>query len=610
MFPPSLPGRWPLIALACASLPALAQTAAEQNIVITATRQPTRADQAVAEITVIDRGQIELAQGRTLGELLAQQGGFQVAANGGLGKTSAVFVRGLDARHLLLLVDGVRLGSATSGAAAFDNLPLGMIERIEIVRGPLSSLYGSDAVGGVVQVFTRRAGPGVKAQARATVGSNDYRQLGAGVDIGAGGLRLSAHALHTRSAGFSATNERAPFGSHHPDIDGFRQNAGSVGAGYRLDADWQVEARVLQSHGRTQYDDGPGADARAALHHQVAAAELQGRVSEGWRTKLRLARSTDDYDTLASASPWTDLGVIATVQRQLSWENTLSTPVGSLLLLAEHLQQTVSKPASQFERTERTINATAVGLDGHTGPHTWSGSIRHDRNSQFGGQTTGTLGYGFAFDKAWRGSASVGSSFVAPSFNQLYWPGFSNPLLQPEEGRHAELGLRYAESGHAVRITGYTNRIRNYITSGQRPDNLPRTRTQGVTITAEGEAGPWRYSASFDDVDARNRTAGSNHGKELPRRAKQALRGTLGVDLGTWTVGGSFAAFSRRYDNAANTLALPGYGTVDLHAQWRLAPGWQLMAKLNNVGDKQYETVYGYNQPGREAFLGVRYAMP
>ncbi len=463
-------------------------------VVVTATRTPTRVDENLADVTVIDRRQIEQAAGRTLPELLAQQPGVQFAANGGLGKSGSVFLRGLESRHTLLLVDGVRYGSATVGTPAWENLPLEAIERIEIVRGPVSGLYGTDAVGGVVQVFTRRGADGLRLDASATGGSHRYGQLGAGVRFGQGAFDGSAQVVHTTTRGFSATNERARFGSFDPDADGFVQNSGTLQLGWRLGGGWRLDTRALRSDGTTRIDDGPGADSRAALRSEVLSVAVGGPVEAAWRTQFRVARSADDYETLATASKFTPLGSTATVQRQYAWENTFATPLGTALLLAERLEQQVDRPGAAYAVSERSIDGIAAGLGGSAGRHSWQANARRDRNSQFGGQTTGTLAYGLALSPAWRAAASYGTSFVAPSFNQLYFPGFGNPDLQPEEGRHGEVGLRWAAAGQELRAAYFDNRIRGYIPSGPLPANVPRARVDGASLA---------YQAQLRRVDAR-----------------------------------------------------------------------------------------------------------
>lgn len=604
-----------LAAAGCAfSVPTFAQTISAstfkvEQIVVTGTRTPTRVDEALGDVTVIDRVQIEQSTGKTLAELLGQQAGVQFWSTGGQGKSSSVSLRGLEARHTLLLIDGVRYSSATLGTPAWENIPLESIERIEIVRGPLSGLYGSDAVGGVIQIFTRRGKEGLRGNAVATVGSKRFGQLGGGLSFGQGAFDGSVQVQRTENRGFSATNSRVPFGSYNADNDGFRQNSGNAQLGWKIGGGWRADARALQSDGVTQFDDGPGADAKAKLRTQVASVNVGGPVTAIWQTNLRVARSADDYITLATASPFSDLGKIGTLQDQLAWENTVATPVGAAVVIVEQTTQKVSRPGSPFSVSNRDITGVAGGLNGHAGAHHWQANLRHDSNSQFGSQTTGTAAYGFDITPAWRVGASYGTSFVAPSFNQLYFPNFGNPKLLPEEGKQSEVNIRWLGANQQARIAYFDSRIRGYISSGPQPTNIPRTRIDGITASYEARIANITLAASVDHVNPRNDTTGSsNYRKLLPRRVKDSAKLGADVDLGAWRMGGSLVAFSERFDNAANTTRLPGYATLDLRADWRFSKEWSLGVRLNNVTDKKYETVYGYNQPGREGYLTLRYS--
>ena len=601
-----------LAAAGCAfSATTFAQTAATstvEEVVVTGTRTPTRIDEALGDVTVISRDQIEQSAGKTLAELLGQHAGVQFWSSGGLGKASSVSLRGLEARHTLLLIDGVRYSSATVGTPTWENIPLESIERIEIVRGPLSGLYGSDAVGGVIQIFTRKGKDGFRGNAVATVGSKRYGQLGAGLSFGQGAFDGSVQVQRTENRGFSATNSRVPFGSYNADNDGFRQNSVSAQLGWRIGGDWRADARLLQSDGVTQYDDGPGADAKAKLRTRVASINVGGPVTTIWQTNLRVARSTDDYITLASASPFSDLGKIATVQDQLAWENTIATPIGAAVVILEQTKQKVSRPGEPFSVSDRDITGVAAGLNGQAGAHHWQANVRHDRNSQFGSQTTGTAAYGFDITSAWRVGASYGTSFVAPTFNQLYYPNFGNPKLLPEEGKQSEVNVRWLGTHQQARVAYFDSRIRGYISSGPLPTNIPRTRIDGVTASYETRIANVTLAASVDHVNPRNNTNGSSsYGKLLPRRVKDSAKLGADIDLGAWRVGGSFVAFSERFDNASNTTRLPGFATLDLRADWRFSKGWSVGVRLTNVTDKKYETVYGYNQAGREGYLTLRY---
>jgi vitamin B12 transporter len=402
----------------------------------------------------------------------------------------------------------------------------------------------------------------------------------------------------TREDGFSSTNEKVPFGSFNPDDDGFRQNAANANLQYQVNADWRVDAGLLASAGTNRFDDGPGIDARNEVKSLVAQVGVKGRILPGWQSELRAATGDDTDNAVVASFP----GDFKTQQRQWTWINTVDSPLGQVLAGLERRVQKVSGTTA-YSVTERAINSVFAGVNGSSGKHSWQANARRDDNSQFGGSTTGFAGYGYRIAPAWRANVSYGTSFVAPSFNQLYFPMFGNPLLLPEEGRNTDLGLTWSAGGHEVKLVHFDNRIRGYMTATTIPTNIPQSRIDGWTLGYNGSFDRLEVRASLDHLDPRNELTG----KQLPRRAKQ--QATLGADWGqgAWRFGGSLLYVGERFDDVANRTPLASYTTVDLHADWQLAPAWSLQAKLNNATDKVYETALGYNQPPRSFYLTLRW---
>lgn len=581
-----------------AALPAFAQSPSLKETVVTATRSEARADELVSEVRVVDRAAIEASTARTLGELLARNAGVQTSANGGLGKASSVFMRGTDPRHTILLVDGVRLGSATLGTGSWDTIPVDMIERIEVLKGPASALYGSDGVGGVVQIFTRKGRAGFHPYAALTLGGEQHTLAAAGVSAGQGALTYSLGVQRLQEKGFSATNPRAQFGNYNPDRDPFEQDAVNASARYQINPAWSADAGVLYSDGITWYDDGPGRDARSAVRALTAHAGLKGRLGRAWQSELRFGQGNDTFNPSEAKFP----GSFKTEQSQWTWQNNVDTTLGVVLAGLEQRVQKVSG-STAYAVTRRTIDSAFTGLNGSAGSHSWQLNLRHDRNSQFGGSNTGFAGYGYRITQVWRVHASHGTSFVAPSFNQLYFPGFGNPALQPERGRNTDLGVTWAASGHEVKLVRFDNRIRGFMTSTTLPVNIPRVRIDGWTLGYDGRFDALGVHASLDALDPRNEL----NGRQLPRRARH--QATLGADygVGAWRFGASLLRVGSRFDDAGNARPLAAYTTADLHADWQFAKDLSLQAKVNNIADKQYETAYGFNQPGRAFYLTLRW---
>ena len=586
-----------------AAFPTVAQTDTAPQLketVVSATRTPTRTDELVSDVVVITRVDIEKSAGRTLPEILARVPGVQFSSNGGLGKNSSVIIRGAEARHTILLIDGVRYGSATTGTPAWDNIPVDMIERIEVLKGPASALYGSDAVGGVVQIFLRKGAKGFSPYASVTLGSEKYRQLATGFSGGSSEVTYTLGVQKTRDDGFSATNPRVG-ANFNPDRDGFDQDSLNSSVAWQITSNWKIDAGLLFANSVNHTDDGLGRDTRYAGRTRVASAGVEGRLVPGWKSQLRFSQSVDSSQAI-EAAPSVFPSLFKTTQNQLTWQNDIDTRLGVLLAGVEQLRQKVDSTTG-YTVKERQVSSYFLGLNGSQGAHSWQANLRRDQNSQFGGNSTGFAGYGFSITPAWRVNASYGTSFVAPSFNQLYFPGFGNTALQPESGRNTDLGVTWSEAGHTVKLVRYDNRIRGFITSTTTPVNVPQARINGLTLAYDGSFGPLTLRASADALDPRNEVTG----KRLPRRSASQLR--LGADygVGAWTFGGSLLRTGGSFNDTANLQPLDGYTTADLYADYKLSQDWKLQAKINNLTNKQYETILGYNQPGRGVFVTLRW---
>lgn len=582
-----------------AAFPSFAQTPALSETVVTGTRTPTRADSLVSDVVVIERADLEKLTGRTLPEILARTAGVQFSSTGGRGKNSSVFIRGTESRHTILLIDGVRYGSATVGTPIWETLPLSAIERIEVLKGPGSSLYGSDGVGGVVQIFTRKGYAGFHPNAQVSVGSQGYRQAGAGLAGGEGALTYAVNVQATRDKSFSATNSAVQFGNFNPDRDPFDQESINASLGWQLTPYWKIDLGALYSDGNSHFDDGPGGDSQTNIRGQMLRAGISGKFTPGWKTQLQISQSADTSNaTVASFLP----SDFKTTQNQMFWQNDVDTPIGVALFGLERLEQKVDS-STAYTIKERTISSGFVGLNGQSGPHSWQLNARRDRNSQFGGSTTGFAGYGYKLSEQWRAHISHGTSFVAPSFNQLYFPGFGTPTLLPERGKNTDVGITWSNAGHTVKVVHFDNKIRGFIPSGPFPANVPRARIEGWTLSYEGSVGALALRASLDAMEPRNEVTG----RKLPRRSD--TQATVGLDYstGAWKFGGTVLHGGDRFDDAANSFRIGGYTTLDLHIEYALSKAWTVQGQIRNLGDRDYQTVRGYNQPPRAAFVTLRW---
>jgi vitamin B12 transporter len=413
-------------------------------VVVTATRQATRANEIIADVTVIDREAIEQAGPTTLPGLLARQPGLHMVENGGMGKSASIFLRGTGTGHTLLLVDGVPLGSVTSGNPSLHNLPLSQIERIEILRGPASSLYGSDAIGGVIQVFTRRGEGEGRLNAYAGIGSHATRELQGGISGGSSGwsYNLGLSRLTTDGVSVAADPVRYRIASGsvpNADADGYGNSAVSARLAYTFAPGHELGATLLEASSRNAFDGG-GLTVDAYNRDKTLARSvyLRNRLNEIWTSTLRWGLSEDNSSSFAPAR-----SQFATSQTQWTWQNDLRLPLGALLLALENTDQAVTSTTNYAVKT-RNVRSLVIGYQGQLGAHSWQAAARYDRNSQFGGRRTGSFGYGYRFATEWQARMSHGHGFQGAQLQPVVLPGLrqrdlaarirTQPRSRPELG--------------------------------------------------------------------------------------------------------------------------------------------------------------------------------
>ncbi len=598
----------PGTAVLAASALILSAAAAGEPLVITitGTRTAQPLERALSATTVITRADIERLQPPTLGDLLTATPGVQISSNGGRGKNTGVFLRGTETDQVLLLVDGVKLRSATAGIPAWQHIPLAQIERIEVVRGPHSALYGSEAIGGVVQIFTRRGEGTPRAHGAVGFGSHGTREAEAGVlGRSAGGTAYSASLAHTRTDGFDITEDGL-----EPDADGYDSTSGSLRLGHDFGGGHAVDLSLLRAEGSNEFDGGFLNE--DDFVQQVAALTVSGRIRPDWDMRLRAAQSRDESENFLDGQA---RGFFDTRSDQLAWENELRlTPDSRLSFGLDYLDDRVSSTAT-FDEDARSNLAAFVGHAAGLGPHSLEWSLRHDDNEAFGRQTTGRAAWGYAFSPALRLSASYGTAFKAPSFNELFFPGFGNPDLDPEESRSAELGLDGTAGGIRWRASVYETRVENLIATvntGEqdafgfdifRPVNVGEARIRGLELAASGRVAGWDVQASAQLMDPRDEDLDTL----LRRRAERSLRLDLDRAVGPWNLGLSWVAESFRYEDAANTVRIPGYGLLHLRGGYQLQRDWRIGVAVNNALDHDYQTARGFRQPDLEALVSLEY---
>jgi len=618
-------------AIQAAGLDASSNTAAADGsadtldpVIVTATRTAITEDEALSSVTVITRADIERLQPVSVIDLLQGLPGVTFAQSGGLGQQSSLFLRGTNSTHTLVLIDGVRIGSITAGLAAFEQIPVEQIERIEIVRGPRSSLYGADAIGGVIQIFTRHGqrDGGITPSLSVTSGSHHFLGSEAGLSGG------DSHAWYNLSLGgeytsgipacrMGAAEAGAGCFVDDPRNDAYRNWNGAANGGYRWDDGTELAVTWLRSKNDVEFTGSPYGGDQAVNAQEVAGARLSFNPLEIWKVTLNAGQSRDNSSTFYQGTyfgqyyPRTPTGYADSRRNQASWQNDITLAANQLLTVgADYQQEHIASDTGYLDSTRGDAGAYAQ-YQGTFGQNELQLSARHDHNDQFGNHNTGAVAWGYAFDHGLRLSASYGSAFHAPTFNDLYYPfGSGNPDLKPETSHSVEIGLTQKTDSWNWAVNAYQTKIDQLITLDANffPLNISSARIRGIEGQFGFTLGDWQVQNYLTLLQPKNDDGGANNGNLLPRRPEQTARIDVDRRFGAFAIGGSFNADGKRYDDLANQHRLGGYTTTDLRASYTFARDWRVEARLANAFDRQYETVYYYNQPGRTWFLTMRYS--
>ena len=591
--------------------------------VVTASRVATPIKDVLADVSVIDRTALDLAGQSSLRDVLSQLPGVQMSANGSYRSTTGIFLRGATSAQTLVLIDGVRVGSATSGLVSFENLPLSRIERIEVLRGAASALYGPDAVGGVIQIFTRDTGEGLQADANIGLGTDGQQQAGASVRGSSGIIGYSFGVSREKATGISVISNPAS-GNYNPDEDSFSASSVDAKLTAKLSKKHGLSLSLLRSDTDLQFDGTPfpnplrltklTSDARSLIKLNNATLKWDAQWLAQWHSTLLLG--TSDEQSLGDYFRMTDgayggSSKFNTNRRQVTWQNDISLDKDVLSLVVENRNESVDS-STAYTVTSRDVRSAMVSYAFNR--PVWSALLvaRNDDNSQFGSFNNWAVSGGYRVTDALRAVASVGTSFQAPSFNQLYFPNFGNTALQPQRNRATELGLKYNAGNVSMGAVVYNNDIQGYI--------VPSTNVQsslavlrGVTLSANVRSGDSTYSLSYDYADPRSySTNPASNDLRLVRIARNVFNARVDHRFGDMGVFGEVKVASDREDNNltfSGRDVLPGYTLLNVGANWKVQKNVSLLARVNNLTDEKYSLANAYSTPGRNVFVSVNWAL-
>ena len=592
------------------------------DVVISANRQVQARNDSSAANTVFTRDDIDRLQPSSVTDLLSRVPGVQIAQTGGRGSLPGVFIRGTKSAQSLVLVDGQRIANATSGDSGLQFLSVDQIERVEVLRGSRSVVYGSDAIGGVIQIFTRRnAQAGVHPRLHVGYGSNQTWERSLGLSGGDERTRFNLGASLDETQGINWTHESFASDGDH---DAYRNKSLSLNLSHSLSDDLEVGFNLLDGRGRSEYDNPFGRYVSPAetvgqkpyTDYTVSSASgyVDAKLNERWQTRLELGHNENrdkKRDHLSDEG-----SAFNTYRDSVNWQNDLTLDDRNSLILGGDWYEDRVRATTDFDEDSRWNRAVFIQHRFAADRFSTELGLRHDTNQQFGSQNTwsGTLTVPLNPDNDVLLSYSEG--FRAPSFNDLYYPApgmawGGNPDLVPEQGKNNEMGLQWNHGPHSAKLLHFDNKISQLIQSGTTGmQNVPgTTRLKGWSAAYGLAMKGWTVAAAYDYLDAQQAD-----GQTPLRRAKHQASLNVGKQWGAWTLGSSLLYVGSRKDAdfatfPATSVSLPAYTTVDASVQYQLRPDLAVQLRVANLGDKRYETAYGFNQLGRAAYLTLKWAM-
>lgn len=593
------------------------------EMVVTATRTEVAQNRLSSAATVYTRQDIERLQVKTVPELLRGTTGLDITQTGGIGKNTSVFMRGTNSDHVLVLIDGIKVGSATSGTSPFEYMPIDQIERVEIIRGPQSSLYGSEAIGGVIQIFTRKGGDSETPRVTLNAGGGSYDTYRA-AGSASGKWQNSWYSLGASSIGTEGINARTPkpysFGALQPDRDGYQNAAMNARAGHRFDNNAEVEVSFIRAEGENEYDGSPG-------NHNTFITQTVGvsgkmNVMDNWQSTLRLGQSRDESDAFTNIDAF--YSRFNTTRWNASWLNDIALSDDHKVIVGadyrlDEVDSSTNYLIDPFQKNSASITSRYdTGVFAEYNGQIWdnhfvTASVRYDHNEQFGDYITGNAGWRYHWAHGISLLANFGNAFKAPTFNQLYFPDFGNPALKPEESTSFEAGVTGDHDWINWQLRAYHTDLDHLIITRSRPsatgftdfyaENVNKAQIDGIEAEIGAQLWGWNSKLSMNLMSPVDRETN----KRLPRRSDKTLSFDLSRSFSDFDVGANVLAQNYRFDDPKNTIKVAGFVTVDLRTAYHINKNWMLSAKLSNLLDKNYQTVDTYNSPGRNFFFSIHY---
>ena len=618
------------MALALVVLPfaATAQTAtpatspdADVTRLDTIVATPARGNQNLADVygdvSVISKDQLQNAGATSLTELLSRQPQIQTYQQGGPQSLSGLFVRGASPQQTLVMVDGQRINDPATGSTYLSAIDPTTVERVEILRGAASSLYGSDAMGGVINIITRSDGQDkpLSVFGNIGVGTHSLFKAGIGLSGASNGWDYRLAGSYASSDGFNATRDTPGGFTYNPDRDGYEQASLSGSVGYTWKPGNRLGVSFYNGYNHGDFDSGLyDRNTFGIMRQQSVAVTSNNQLTDWWESVLHVSVNRNLYDARASYGD----SVIGSIQRTYSWQNNFRlNQQNRLSLVLERKDESVFGTTT-YEKDKRHTNAVGLIYRGDFNRHHIQASLRNDNTTGYDDKTTGSLSYDFDITSEWSAGLAANTGYRIPTFADLYTPlsfGYQgNPNLKPETSRSFELRTAWKTEDSAASVTAWQTKHRDLIDGyvcdemfNCTSENVDRATIRGISINAEHRFDQTRVYAGADFMNPKD----NESGKQLIRRARQVYRVGASHTFGQASIGADFVHTGTRYDDKDNTREkrLGSYGVLNLRASYAFSKNLEAQVYWNNVLDKKYETSYGYNTEGSNVFLNLAFRM-
>lgn len=586
------------ILLATIATLSLHVAAEEQSpIIVTATRTAQTVDNTLASVSVITHEDIQRMQANSLVDVLQQTLGIDFVENGSYGKNSQIYMRGTNTDHVLVLIDGAKAGSMTTGEVRYSGIPLSQIDRIEIVRGPRSSIYGTDAIGGVIQIFTKKGSNATKRNFKLGAGSENTYVFNMGQSGGNDTTNYSVQIERIDTQGINVREDK------NTDDDGYSNNAISANLQHKFTKNTVLDVNVMHAKGITEYDGSPyTSDFYDDFLQQSLNTSLNHAVTKDWTTKLTANQFSDKRQIFENNMAE---NYYNTQRQELSWQNDITLSEAQLLTLGINQQKDNLTTNVSYGAKIRKNDSVFTQYQWFGESQNLALGLRSDKYTEYGQQNSGNIAWGIKLTKKLRLHTAYATSFKAPTFNQQYNSTSGNLNIKPETSKNIEAGISGKVDHGEWQFNAFQTDITNLISYvNPKFENVDEARIKGLEASVKTIIAGWQTQANVSWLSPKD----AKTGKLLRRRSEQHFSLSLDRIINQWGIGASIIAKSERYDGTNETNRLPGYTLLNLRSSYKINKKWSVNAKIDNVLEEEYQTLRNYSLADRTFLISVSYS--